>query len=233
MKREGRNRARRLALGIVAAALAGYLLFPAVRTAFHSACMAFTQRSVHVLIGRISSAACRWAEALGLAIFQCLVLPFFEPLLTVADRAVFGGVWGTLLAAGGDLLGGLGCYGLARALLGDHLPPRLLPQRAYEKARRCGALGLLGLCCCLPRYYGIFCYCAGILGVRTGAFLLAAALARVPTVIAYSLLTSVYTTLLPDGGRLALAGYGAVCCAVWLWLSRRRARTHTDSVGAV
>lgn len=221
MKREGRDRARRLALGIVAAALAGYLLSPAVRTAFHGACMAFTQRSVHVLIGRISSAACGWAEALGLAVFQCLVLPFFEPLLTVADRAVFGGVWGTLLAAGGDLLGGLGCYGLARALLGD-LPPRLLPQRAYEKARHCGAFGLLGLCCCLPRYYGIFCYCAGILGVRTGAFLLAAALARVPTVIACSLLTNAYTALLPDGGRLALAGYGLLCCAAGCLLCRRR-----------
>lgn len=212
MKREGRKWARRLALGTVAAVLAGYLLCPAARTAFHSACMAFTQRSVHVLIGRINSTACGWAEALGLAIFQCLVLPFFEPLLIAADRAVFGGAWGALLAAGGDLLGGLGCYGLGWALLGG-LPLRVLPAGAYEKARHCGAFGLLGLCCCLPQHYGVFCYCAGILGVRLWAFLAAAVLARVPTVIAYSLLTSIYTTLLPDGGRLALAGYGAVCCA--------------------
>lgn len=200
--------------------LALYLLCPPVRTAFHGSCMLFTQRSVHVLIGSLNGAACPALKGLWLAVFQCVVLPFLNPMLMAAEGAVLGTAAGIVCAAAGYLLGGLCCHALADALLGWALR-RWLSERRREQLRAYAVFPLLLLGCCLPAYYPLCCYLAGALGLRRRSALALTVLTALPMAAAYVLLTGVYSTYLPDSGRLLLAGWGGLWAIAGAWRTRR------------
>lgn len=210
---------------LLPAAFGAFLLVPAVRTAFYGTCMLFTQRSVHTLMGALKSAQFSGVYSIWLGIFQSLILPFLKPILFIANKVVFKSIIGGLLSFAGSVAGGMSCYAVGRILLGDVIGKLIKPQ--YPVVQRLSVCLLLILSFCFPHLYPIFCFLAGLMEISVWQCLLACMFGRIPVIIAYTLYTNAYATLLPANARWVLAVLGiAAGAAWWIFSVRKKVRKH-------
>ena len=221
MRHRQRYLARAVMLILLLAAMGAFLMIPAVRRDFYGTCMFFTQRSVHTLIGVLKSTQVGGFYSIWLAIFQSLILPFLKPLLFIANKVVFGNISGGMLSFAGSIAGGMSCYAVGRILLGDVIGK--LAQPVYKPVvQRISACLLLILGCSFPHLYPIFCFLAGLMDTPVSQCLQACIYCRVPVIIAYTLYTNAYATLLPTNVRWILAVFGIAAGSVWWVISINR-----------
>lgn len=133
-----------------------------------------------------------WAGVVVFVVgYAVLVLvPTPASVLTILAGALFGVLWGTLLAWAGALLGALGGFALGRRL-GRPAVDRLLRGRLQQADRVLSDHGLVAVLAVrlLPLFpFTPVNYAAGLLGVRRRDYALGTAVGIVPGALAYAAL---------------------------------------------
>lgn len=124
-----------------------------------------------------------------LMVFQSLVAPLPEFLITFANAAIFGWLWGALLSWTSSMVGAAACYGIAR-LYGRNTVVKLTGNTALESVDeffdKFGAKSIL-IARLLPFMpFDIVSYAAGLTSMRFWPFILATGLGELPATIIYS-----------------------------------------------
>lgn len=124
-----------------------------------------------------------------LMVFQSLVAPLPAFLITFANAAIFGWLWGALLSWTSSMVGAAACYGIAR-LYGRNTVVKLTGNTALESVDeffdKFGAKSIL-IARLLPFMpFDIVSYAAGLTSMRFWPFILATGLGELPATIIYS-----------------------------------------------
>jgi uncharacterized membrane protein YdjX (TVP38/TMEM64 family) len=125
----------------------------------------------------------------SLMVFQSLAAPLPAFLITFANAAVYGWIWGAVLSWTSAMVGAALCFGLAR-LYGRNLVVKLTGQKALQAAdqffAKSGAYTIL-IARLLPFMpFDIVSYAAGLTSMRLRVFLLATGLGQLPATLIYS-----------------------------------------------
>jgi uncharacterized membrane protein YdjX (TVP38/TMEM64 family) len=124
-----------------------------------------------------------------LMVLQSLAAPLPAFLITFANAAVYGWIWGAVLSWTSAMVGAALCFGLAR-LYGRDLVAKLTGQKALQATdqffTKSGAYAIL-IARLLPFMpFDIVSYAAGLTSMRLRVFLLATGLGQLPATIIYS-----------------------------------------------
>ncbi|RUM98483.1 TIGR01244 family phosphatase [Pseudaminobacter arsenicus] len=171
--------------------LAAYLFITPVRIEIDRLVFLFAMADVSALRGFVESMG-PWAPltSIALFIFQAVIAPLPAFLVTFANAALFGWVYGALLSWSGATLGAIACYGLAR-WLGHSLIERFVPGASLARFEahtdRYGAWAVF-IARLLPFVsFDFVSYAAGLVRVPFWRFLLATGIGQMPATIVYSL----------------------------------------------
>ena len=132
-----------------------------------------------------------WAPVIScfLMIFQSIVAPLPAFLITFANAAVFGWVFGAALSWSSAMLGALLCFAIAK-FFGRGVVEKLTSRSALENVdvffERHGKYAIL-IARLLPFVsFDIVSYAAGLTSMRLGPFLLATGIGQLPATLVYS-----------------------------------------------
>jgi uncharacterized protein (TIGR01244 family) len=178
-------------IAFLLALAAAYLLIPPVRIEIDRLIFIFAMADVSALRGFVESMGL-WAPlaSLGLFVFQSVIAPLPAFLVTFANAALFGWVYGALLSWSGAMLGAIVCYGLAR-WLGHSLVAKFVPMASLARFEsytdRYGTWAVL-VARLLPFIsFDLVSYAAGVARIRFWRFVLATGVGQLPATIIYSL----------------------------------------------
>ena len=139
-----------------------------------------------------------WAPVISfcLMIFQAIVAPLPAFLITFANAAVFGWVFGAVLSWSSSMVGALLCFVIGR-LLGRGVVEKLTSKPALESVdgffNRHGKYAIL-IARLLPFVsFDLVSYAAGLTSMRLGSFLLATGIGQLPATLVYSYVGSMLT----------------------------------------
>jgi uncharacterized membrane protein YdjX (TVP38/TMEM64 family) len=141
----------------------------------------------------------------GLMVFQSVLAPLPAFLITFANAALFGWVYGAMLSWVSAMVGALLCFYIAK-LLGRETVQKLTSKMALESVdaffEKHGAYAIL-IARLLPFIsFDVVSYAAGLTSMRLGAFIVATGLGQLPATLVYS-----YAGEMLSGG-LQTAVYG-------------------------
>lgn len=124
-----------------------------------------------------------------LMVFQSLAAPLPAFLITFANAAIFGWLWGALLSWTSSMVGAAACYGIAR-LYGRDTVVKLTGKTALESVdeffNKFGAKSIF-IARLLPFMpFDIVSYAAGLTSMKFWPFFLATGLGQLPATIIYS-----------------------------------------------
>jgi len=124
-----------------------------------------------------------------LMIIQSLAAPLPAFLITFANAAVFGWVWGAVLSWSSAMVGAILCYAIAK-LYGRGVVSKLTGNKSLNAIDRffekSGVYAIL-IARLLPFMpFDIVSYAAGLTSMRLGAFIIATGLGQLPATIIYS-----------------------------------------------
>jgi len=175
----------------VLAALVGVYLLPPVRVEVNRLVFLLSMVDVWAVRGYVESMGA-WAPlaSIGLMMFQAVIAPLPAFVITFANAALFGWVWGAVLSWTGAMLGAALCYGLAW-WFGRGLVERMAPASALRRfdalAARWGQWTVL-VARLLPVVpFDPVSYAAGLARLGFVRFLIATGIGQIPATIAYSL----------------------------------------------
>lgn len=122
-------------------------------------------------------------------VFQSVVAPLPAFLITFANAAVFGWLWGAALSWSSAMVGALLCFAIAK-FLGRGVVEKLTSKTALESVDgffdRHGNYAIL-VARLLPFIsFDIVSYAAGLTSMRLGPFLLATGIGQLPATLIYS-----------------------------------------------
>lgn len=141
----------------------------------------------------------------GLMLFQSILAPLPAFLITFANAALFGWVYGALLSWFGAMCGAILCFYIAQ-FLGRDVVEKLTSKMALESVdaffEKHGVYAIL-IARLLPFIsFDVVSYAAGLTSMRLGSFVLATGIGQLPATIVYS-----YAGEMLSGG-LQTAVYG-------------------------
>ena len=141
----------------------------------------------------------------GLMVFQSVLAPLPAFLITFANAALFGWVYGAMLSWVSAMVGALLCFYIAK-FLGRETVQKLTSKMALESVdaffEKHGAYAIL-IARLLPFIsFDVVSYAAGLTSMRLGAFIVATGLGQLPATLVYS-----YAGEMLSGG-LQTAVYG-------------------------
>jgi uncharacterized membrane protein YdjX (TVP38/TMEM64 family) len=124
-----------------------------------------------------------------LMIFQSIVAPLPAFLITFANAAIFGWIWGAVISWSSAMAGAAACYGIAR-LYGREAVSKLTGKTALKSVddffAKYGANAIL-IARLLPFMpFDIVSYAAGLTSTRFWPFFIATGLGQLPATIIYS-----------------------------------------------
>ena len=124
-----------------------------------------------------------------LMVFQSLAAPLPAFLITFANAAVFGWVWGAVLSWTSSMAGAAACFGIAK-LYGRNVVVKLTGKAALESVdgffNKYGAKSIV-IARLLPFMpFDIVSYATGLTSIRFWPFFLATGLGQLPATIVYS-----------------------------------------------
>lgn len=132
-----------------------------------------------------------WAAVVSflLMIFQSLAAPLPAFLITFANAAIFGWIWGAVLSWSSAMAGASACYGIAR-LYGRDAVAKLTSKTALGSVDRffekygSNAILIARLLPFMP--FDVVSYAAGLTSVGFWSFFIATGLGQLPATIIYS-----------------------------------------------
>ena len=141
----------------------------------------------------------------GLMVFQSVLAPLPAFLITFANAALFGWVYGAMLSWASAMVGAVLCFYIAK-LLGRETVQKLTSKMALESVdaffEKHGAYAIL-IARLLPFIsFDVVSYAAGLTSMRLGAFIVATGIGQLPATLVYS-----YAGEMLSGG-LQTAVYG-------------------------
>lgn len=141
----------------------------------------------------------------GLMVFQSVLAPLPAFLITFANAALFGWVYGAMLSWASAMVGAVLCFYIAK-FLGRETVQKLTSKMALESVdaffEKHGAYAIL-IARLLPFIsFDVVSYAAGLTSMRLGAFIVATGLGQLPATLVYS-----YAGEMLSGG-LQTAVYG-------------------------
>ena len=124
-----------------------------------------------------------------LMVFQAILAPLPAFLITFANAALFGWVYGAALSWASAMVGAVLCFYIAR-LLGRDVVEKLTTKMALESIdaffERHGVYAIL-IARLLPFIsFDVVSYAAGLTSMRLGAFLVATGIGQLPATLVYS-----------------------------------------------
>lgn len=180
-----------LTLSIVAACAGLYFLVPAVHLQIDRLMFILSMADVHAMRGWLESAGA-WAPVVSIfiMIFQAVLAPLPAVIVTFANAALFGWVWGAAISWTGAMLGAMLCYaialGLGHSLFQRHAP--LEAARRLERASNRYGAWTIFIARLMPFVsFDAVSYAAGLLRLRFSTFLLATGIGQLPATIVYSM----------------------------------------------
>lgn len=175
---------------ILLAAVAIIIALPPVREALKDAAVLLAGLDVDKVIEYIRSFGI-WAPIISfcLMVFQSIAAPLPAFLITFANAAVFGWVWGAALSWSSAMVGALLCFAIAK-FLGRGVVEKLTSKPALESVDnffdKHGKYAIL-IARLLPFIsFDIVSYAAGLTSMRLGPFLLATGIGQLPATLIYS-----------------------------------------------
>lgn len=179
-----------LSLAIPVVIIIPILLVPAIRDWLFTMIALFTELDITRLQDYILSVGF-WGPTISfvLMILQSVIAPLPAFVLSFANAAVFGWVWGALLSWTSSLAGAVLCFGIAR-LYGRLVVIRLISVTALDSIDtffiKYGKHAVL-FARLLPFVsFDIVSYAAGLTSMRFPHFLLATGLGMLPATLVYS-----------------------------------------------
>ncbi len=176
---------------VLAAVLGAYLFIPDVHNNVNRLAFLLSMVDVYAVRGYVESAG-SWAPlvSIGLMVFQAVLAPLPAFVVTFANAALFGWVFGAVLSWTGAMLGAMLCYWLAW-WYGRDLVERVAPQRTLrqfdELTRRWGmwAVFVARLLPFVP--FDPVSYAAGLARLGFVRFVIATGVGQLPATIVYSM----------------------------------------------
>lgn len=139
-----------------------------------------------------------WAPVVSflLMVFQSVAAPLPAFLITFANAALFGWIWGAVLSWSSAMVGALVCFYIARAL-GRQGVEKFTSKAALESAdvffERYGKHTIL-IARLLPFVsFDLVSYAAGLTSMRLSAFLIATGIGQLPATLVYSYIGGMLT----------------------------------------
>jgi uncharacterized membrane protein YdjX (TVP38/TMEM64 family) len=179
-------------VGGALAAVAVYAAVPALRQTVNAGIAALDPRDIGRLRGFLLDLG-PWAPAVSflLMVLQSVAAPLPAFVITIANGALFGAVWGTLLSWTSAMAGAALCYGIARAL-GRPVVERLVGERPLAKSdavfERYGTHAVL-IARLIPLIsFDVVSYAAGLTRIGLVPFLVATGIGQLPATVVYSVL---------------------------------------------
>ena len=184
-------------LALLAIAVALYLLVPAVKFNVDQAISVLQNMDVDLARDYILGFGI-WAPAISflLMMLQSLIAPLPAFILTFANAALFGWVWGAVLSWSSAMAGAVLCFYLAK-FLGRSFVEKLSSRAAVQKIdvffQDYGKYAIL-IARLLPFIsFDIVSYAAGLTSMRFWPFFIATGLGQLPATIIYSYIGSMLT----------------------------------------
>ncbi len=132
-----------------------------------------------------------WAPLISFAlmVFQSLMAPLPAFLITFANAALFGWLWGAALSWTSAMAGAFLCFYIAR-FLGRDVVEKLTSKMALESVdaffEKHGVYAIL-IARLLPFIsFDVVSYAAGLTSMRLGSFVIATGIGQLPATLAYS-----------------------------------------------
>lgn len=175
---------------LLIAVIGGYFLIPSVRNTVNQLAFLLSMVDVHAVRGYVESMGA-WAPlaSIGLMMFQAVIAPLPAFVVTFANAALFGWVFGAVLSWTGAMLGAALCYGIA-CWYGRSVVERFAPAQAVQRfdtlSNRWGHWTVL-VARLLPFVpFDPISYAAGLARLPFTRFLIATGVGQLPATIAYS-----------------------------------------------
>jgi len=181
------KRAVLLLSGIVLIAL---IVLPSSRALFLGWIALFQGLDLEVIKAYILSFGV-WAPLISFAlmVFQSVMAPLPAFLITFANAALFGWLWGAALSWTSAMAGAILCFYIAR-LLGREVVEKLTSKMALESVdaffEKHGVYAIL-IARLLPFIsFDVVSYAAGLTSMRLGSFVIATGIGQLPATLVYS-----------------------------------------------
>jgi len=181
------KRAVLLLSGIVFIAL---IVLPSSRALFLGWIALFQGLDLEVIKAYILSFGV-WAPLISFAlmVFQSVMAPLPAFLITFANAALFGWLWGAALSWTSAMAGAILCFYIAR-LLGREVVEKLTSKMALESVdaffEKHGVYAIL-IARLLPFIsFDVVSYAAGLTSMRLGSFVIATGIGQLPATLVYS-----------------------------------------------
>lgn len=191
---------------IITAVAAGIIALPPVWETLKNAALLLAGMDVDAVAAAIRSYGLL-APIISflLMIFQAVVAPLPAFLITFANAAVFGWLWGALLSWSSAMVGALVCFGIAR-FFGRNAVERFTSKTALQSVdvffEHNGKYAVL-IARLLPFIsFDIISYGAGLTSMRLVPFLVATGIGQLPATLIYSYVGGMLT----GGARLFVMG---------------------------
>ncbi|MDD2382958.1 MAG: TVP38/TMEM64 family protein [Sulfurospirillaceae bacterium] len=160
----------------------------------------------------------------GLMVFQSVMAPLPAFLITFANAALFGWVYGAMLSWASAMVGAVLCFYIAK-FLGRETVQKLTSKMALESVdaffEKHGVYAIL-IARLLPFIsFDVVSYAAGLTSMRLGAFIVATGIGQLPATLVYS-----YAGEMLSGG-LQTAVYGMLilfAVTIFVYLIKRTYR---------
>jgi uncharacterized membrane protein YdjX (TVP38/TMEM64 family) len=208
-------------LGGTVAALALYLAVPPLRLTINQGVALLDPRNIGPLRAFLLGLG-PWAPAVSflLMVLQSVAAPLPAFVITIANGAIFGAFWGTLLSWSSAMAGAALCYGIARAL-GRPVVERLVGAGPLAKSDaifdRYGTHAVL-IARLIPLIsFDVVSYAAGLTRVGLVPFLVATGVGQLPATVVYSMLGE----NIGSGASAALWTVGALASLVVIGVALR------------
>lgn len=217
---------------IVLAVAAGIIALPPVWGAFKDGALLLGSLDVDKVIEYIRSFGI-WAPVISfwLMIFQAIVAPLPAFLITFANAAVFGWVFGAALSWTSAMAGALLSFYIAK-FFGRDVVEKLTSKAGLESIDgffdKHGKYAIL-IARLLPFIsFDLVSYAAGLTSMRLGPFLLATGIGQLPATLVYSYVGGMLTGGIQYfvTGLLCLFALSVLIYAVKKYYNSRKSRTH-------
>jgi uncharacterized membrane protein YdjX (TVP38/TMEM64 family) len=174
----------------IAACAATYLLLPELRASVDRIVGYLLRGDLDAVRAYVLSYGA-WAPVISLAlmVLQAIIAPIPSFALSIANAAIFGMLWGTILSLAGRSIAATLCFYLARAL-GQNAVEALVGKQAAHRSdvwlEQWGMQAVL-LTRLIPFFsFDLVSYAAGLSRLRFDKFMLATVIGETPGAIIYS-----------------------------------------------
>ena len=178
-------------IAVLVAILGAYLFIPVVHNNVNQLAFLLSMVDVYAVRGYVESSGA-WAPlvSIGLMVFQAVLAPLPAFVVTFANAALFGWVFGAVLSWTGAMLGAMLCYWLAW-WYGRDLVERVAPQgtlRQFDALTERWGMWAVFVARLLPFVpFDPVSYAAGLARLGFVRFLIATGIGQLPATIVYSL----------------------------------------------